>query len=65
MHPIESGASKGEIISPLLANMALDRLGRLLAEKFPMKISLRKLVLKVNYIRYADDFVILEYQKNN
>ncbi|WP_410517962.1 hypothetical protein [Orientia tsutsugamushi] len=62
---MESGASKGKIISPLLANMALDRLGRLLAEKFPMKISLRKPVLKVNYIRYADDFVILEYQKNN
>lgn len=54
----ESGTPQGGIISPLLANMALDGLGKLLAEKFPMKISSRKPAHKVNYIRYADDFII-------
>jgi RNA-directed DNA polymerase len=51
----KSGAPQGGIISPLLANMALDGLGKLLSEKFPMKVSSRKPTHKVNYIRYADD----------
>jgi RNA-directed DNA polymerase len=54
----ETGTPQGGIASPLLANMALDWLGKLLAEKFPMKISSRKPTHKINYIRYADDFVI-------
>lgn len=58
IYPTESGTPQGGIISPLLANMALDGLGRLLEEKFPMKISSRKPAHKVNYIRYADDFII-------
>lgn len=58
IHPTESGTPQGGIISPIFANMALDGLGRLLAEKFPMKISSRKPTHKVNYIRYADDFII-------
>ena len=57
-YPTTSGTPQGGIISPLLANMALDGLGKLLAEKFPMKVSSRKPTHKVNYIRYADDFVI-------
>ncbi|WP_157866283.1 reverse transcriptase/maturase family protein [Orientia tsutsugamushi] len=57
-YSIKSGTPQGRIISPLLANMALDLLGRLLLEKFQMKIASRKPTLKVNYIRYADDFVI-------
>jgi len=58
IYPTESGTPQGGIASPLLANMALDGLGKLLAKKFPMKISSRKPTHKVNYIRYADDFVI-------
>lgn len=58
IYQTESGTPQGGIISPLLANMALDGLGRLLEEKFPMKISSRKPAHKVNYIRYADDFII-------
>ena len=58
IYPTESGTPQGGIASPLFANMALDGLGKLLAEKFPMKISSRKPTHKVNYIRYADDFVI-------
>jgi RNA-directed DNA polymerase len=58
IYDTESGTPQGGIISPLLANMALDGLGRSLAEKFPMKVSSRKPTHKVNYIRYADDFII-------
>ena len=54
----EAGTPQGGIISPLLANMVLDGLGRMLAERYPMKISSRKPAHKVNFIRYADDFVI-------
>lgn len=58
IYATESGAAQGGVISPVLANMALDGLGGLLAEKFPMKVSSRKPTHKVNYIRYADDFII-------
>lgn len=57
-HPTDSGTPQGGIISPLLANMTLDGLGRLLSERYPMKISSRKPAHKVNLIRYADDFVV-------
>lgn len=58
LHPTTSGTPQGGIISPVLANMALDGLGKILSEKYPMKISSRKPAHKVNLIRYADDFVI-------
>lgn len=58
IYPTKSGTPQGGIISPILANMALDRLGKILSEKFPMKISSRKPTHKVNYVRYADDFII-------
>lgn len=57
-HQTESGTPQGGIISPLLANMALDGLGATLAKIFPMKRSSRLPTFKVNYIRYCDDFVI-------
>ncbi len=58
IYPSKSGTPQGGIASPLFANMVLDGLGKLLAEKFPMKVSSRKPTHKVNYIRYADDFII-------
>ena len=58
IYPTEAGTPQGGIASPLLANMALDGIGKLLVEKFPKKISSKKPAHKVNYIRYADDFVI-------
>lgn len=54
----EGGTPQGGVISPLLANLTLDGLGTLLSEKYPMKISSRKPAHKVNFIRYADDFII-------
>lgn len=38
--------------------MALDGLGKLLQERYPMKISSRKPAHKVNFVRYCDDFII-------
>ena len=46
----ESGTPQGGIISPLLANMALDGMERLLKEHFPGK--------KVHLVRFADDFLV-------
>jgi RNA-directed DNA polymerase len=43
----EQGAPQGAVLSPLLSNIYLDPLDKLMAEK------------KVEMVRYADDFVIL------
>lgn len=50
MFPTKSGTPQGGIISPVIANMALDGLEPILKEKFKGR--------KVNYTRYADDFII-------
>lgn len=56
LYPTEDGTPQGGIISPVLANMALDGLERLLREHFARK---RKgQTLCVNLVRYADDFII-------
>jgi len=44
------GAPQGSIISPLLANMILDGIEKLLYERFPK--------MKVHFIRYCDDFLV-------
>ena len=55
-----SGTPQGGIISPVLANLALDGLERRLRESFPLrgKGSERGRAAQVHLIRYADDFVI-------
>jgi RNA-directed DNA polymerase len=58
MHHTNSGTPQGGIISPILANLALDGLETILAKKFPKKVAKGKLGHLVNYIRYADDFII-------
>jgi RNA-directed DNA polymerase len=60
-HETTDGTPQGGIISPALANCALDGLERLLKEKFPAKKPLPSLGGKlpcVHFIRYADDFII-------
>ncbi|HTP09501.1 MAG TPA: group II intron reverse transcriptase/maturase [Anaerolineae bacterium] len=49
------GTPQGGIISPVLANMALDGLEQRLNEVFPRKPVTRQLV---NFSRYADDFIV-------
>ena len=50
-NPTKEGTPQGGIISPTLANMALDGIQGLLESKFKKKD-------KVHFIRYADDFII-------
>lgn len=55
----DAGTPQGGIISPTLANCALDGLERLLSENFYRTMRNGKMVHpKVHLIRYADDFVI-------
>ena len=57
LYPTEAGTPQGGIISPVLANMALDGLEKQLNARFP-KQTKRGNQAKVNYIRYADDFIV-------
>ena len=52
----EKGTPQGGIISPILANMALDGLQELIAHHHPNKS-------QVAFIRYADDFIITSNDK--
>ena len=52
-HPTEEGTPQGGIASPVLANMTLDGLERELRKQFPQDQG-----NKVNFVRYADDFII-------
>lgn len=55
-----AGTPQGGIISPLLANMALDGLENLLKESFPRRprVNGKQQHLSIRLIRYADDFII-------
>jgi RNA-directed DNA polymerase len=53
LFPTEEGTPQGGICSPVIANMALDGLERLLAAHFP-KTGKESKRAKVNLIRYAD-----------
>lgn len=57
LYPTMEGTPQGGIISPCLANAALDGLERALAERLPRTSRAGKRA-KVNLIRYADDFLI-------
>jgi RNA-directed DNA polymerase len=56
----EQGTPQGGIISPVLANFALDGLERCLREKYPLRGpgSWHGILARVHLIRYADDFII-------
>ena len=59
LFPTEEGTPQGGIISPTLANMALDGLQKILADKYKRKtIKGERYSPMVNLIRYADDFII-------
>lgn len=57
-HATEAGTPQGGIISPVLANMALDGLEDALQARFGSKISPRRKACRINLVRYADDFII-------
>lgn len=53
----EEGVVQGGPISPALANMALDGLEKKLRQSYP-KRTVQSARAKVNFIRWADDFII-------
>jgi RNA-directed DNA polymerase len=57
LHPTEEGTPQGGIISPVLANLALDGLETLLRQQF-RRTRRDGYKNQVHLIRYADDFVI-------
>ncbi len=57
LHPTTDGTPQGGIISPVLANLALDGLERVLRRTYPTKRRTTPRAM-VNLVRYADDFVI-------
>jgi len=66
LHETTEGTPQGGIISAALANRALDGLERVLREKYPGRTRLKSLGDKLpslNFIRYADDFIITSKSK--
>lgn len=51
LFPTKAGTPQGGIISPILANMTLDGLESVIRKSCPRR-------RKVNFIRYADDFIV-------
>ena len=65
-HETTEGTPQGGIVSPTLANWALDGLERILKEKYPTRRPLKSFGGKnpsVNFIRYADDFIVTSKSK--
>jgi len=57
LFPTERGTPQGGIASPTLANMTLDGMEKALLKRFP-KTTLKGRNSLIQFIRYADDFVI-------
>ena len=57
LKPTESGTPQGGPASPVLANLTLDGLEKKLREQYPKASNLSRRV-KVNLVRYCDDFII-------
>ena len=63
LYRTDAGTPQGGIISPVLANLALDGLEDVLLARFGQKNTKASYKTKVNYVRYADDFVITGISK--
>lgn len=50
-YPTRKGVPQGGIISPTLANMTLDKLEKIILQSAPYRS-------RVNFVRYADDFIV-------
>ena len=60
LFPTDEGTPQGGTISPTLMNMTLDGLERLLHDRRPTrkKVNGKTHCNKMNFVRYADDFII-------
>lgn len=63
LYPTEAGTPQGGIVSPVLANLALDGLEEVLETHFGRKNTKASYKTKVNYVRYADDFIVTGISK--
>lgn len=65
LFPTEAGTPQGGIISPTLANLVLDGLEDRLNAAFKKTryVNGIQISLKINYVRYADDFIVTGYSK--
>ena len=64
LFPTEEGTPQGGIISPTLANMALDGLQDLLEKSVKKyQVNYKKIVPKIHLVRYADDFIVTAKDK--
>lgn len=61
--PTKAGTPQGGIISPVLANLALDGLESVLEANFGKKNTKASYKTKVNFVRYADDFIVTGISK--
>jgi RNA-directed DNA polymerase len=57
LYPSHQGTPQGGIISPTLANLTLDGLERVVREAVPRRS-------RVNFVRYADDFIVTGKSKS-
>ena len=60
LFPTVAGTPQGGIISPVMANMTLDGLEHALATAFPQA---KRKGLKMNMVRYCDDFIVTGHSK--
>ena len=63
LFPTDEGAPQGGVISPILANMALDGMQKVLSDRFDLSAKGEVSAFvhnksKVNLVRYADDFIV-------
>jgi RNA-directed DNA polymerase len=60
LFPTDAGTPQGGIVSPILANLALDGIEKILVDKYPKNKKDRNHIAKykVNFVRYADDFIV-------
>jgi RNA-directed DNA polymerase len=63
LYPTEEGAAQGGPLSPVLANLTLNGLERMLQQRFS-RGSRTKPDPKVNAIRFADDFIVTGRSKD-
>jgi RNA-directed DNA polymerase len=65
LYPTEKGTPQGGLISPVLANMALDGLEEVARGAVPSRISVkgRSTRSKVHVVRYADDFIVTAHSR--
>ena len=56
LHPTDEGTPQGGIASPVIANLTLDGLEKVLNDHFPKPKNGYN--AKVNFVRFADDFIV-------